>query len=93
MGSISDNGSGGYYGYRMSKAALNMAGVSLARDLLPKKVAVVLLHPGYVKTDMTHGGGDVEPSQAAKRLLTRIDELTLAATGKFFHANGEELPW
>jgi NAD(P)-dependent dehydrogenase (short-subunit alcohol dehydrogenase family) len=46
MGSMGDNGSGAYYGYRMSKAAVNAAGVSLARDLAPRKIAVVLLHPG-----------------------------------------------
>ena len=53
MGSIGDNGSGGYYGYRMSKAALNAAGMSLARDLASSGVAVAILHPGYVRTDMT----------------------------------------
>ena len=55
MGSIADNGSGGYYGYRMSKAALNAAGMSLARDLRGAGVAVAILHPGYVRTDMTGG--------------------------------------
>ncbi len=93
MGSIGDNGSGGYYGYRMSKAALNMAGVSLARDLQPKKVSVVLLHPGFVKTDMTGGAGDVDAATSAARLLARVDELSLDRTGRFVHANGEELPW
>jgi len=93
MGSLADNGSGGFYGYRMSKAALNMAGVSLARDLAPKKVSVVLLHPGYVKTDMTGGGGDVDAATSAKRLLARVDELSLERSGRFIHANGEELPW
>ena len=53
MGSIDDNTSGGYYGYRMSKTAVNMAGVSLAKDLEPHGIAVVLLHPGMVATDMT----------------------------------------
>ena len=53
MGSIADNGSGGYYGYRMSKAALNAAGMSLARDLASAGIAVAILHPGFVRTDMT----------------------------------------
>ncbi|MFN5220440.1 MAG: SDR family oxidoreductase, partial [Cyanobacteriota bacterium] len=48
MGSIDDNGSGGYYGYRMSKVALNMAGRSLAIDLAPRGIAVAILHPGMV---------------------------------------------
>ena len=93
MGSIDDNGSGGRYGYRMSKAALNMAGKSLAMDLRGRGVAVALLHPGMVKTDMVGGGGQVEPEDAARGLLARIDELTLETTGGFWHANGERLPW
>ncbi len=92
MGSLADNGSGGMYGYRMSKAAVNMAGVSLARDLHPRGVAVGLLHPGMVATGMT-GGNGVPPADAARGLLARIDELDLAATGSFRHANGEALPW
>lgn len=93
MGSIGDNGSGGYYGYRMSKAALNAAGMSLAHDLKPRGVAVITLHPGFVRTDMTGKTGQLEPAEAAKLLLARIDALTLSTTGKFLHANGDELPW
>ncbi|MFO7179786.1 MAG: SDR family oxidoreductase [Pseudomonadota bacterium] len=93
MGSIDDNTSGGVYGYRMSKAALNMAGKSLAVDLKGAGVAVAILHPGMVKTDMIRGQGQVEPRDAARGLLARIDELTLETTGGFWHANGERLPW
>ena len=93
MGSIDDNGSGGAYGYRMSKAALNMAGKSLAVDLKPQQVAVAILHPGMVKTDMVGDHGQIEPAEAAKGLLARIDELTLEKTGGFWHANGQALPW
>lgn len=93
MGSIEDNTSGGYYGYRMSKAALNMAGKSLAHDLKPHGVAVAILHPGMVKTRMVGDHGQVEPDVAAKGLLARIDELTLESSGGFWHANGERLPW
>lgn len=92
MGSIADNASGGMYGYRMSKAAVNMAGMSLARDLAPRGVAVGLFHPGMVATDMT-GGRGVPPAESASGLLARIDELDLAATGTLRHANGEPLPW
>src|SRR5262249_55506035 len=73
MGSIGDNGSGGYYGYRMSKAALNAAGMSLARDLASAGVSVAILHPGYVRTDMTDGSGNVDPADAAAQLLDRLD--------------------
>lgn len=93
MGSIADNGSGGYYGYRMSKAALNAAGKSLAHDLRPAGIAVVTLHPGAVRTDMTAGHGNVDAGDAAAGLLRRIDELSLDTTGRFGHADGSELPW
>jgi NAD(P)-dependent dehydrogenase (short-subunit alcohol dehydrogenase family) len=93
MGSMADNDSGGQYGYRMSKAAVNMAGTSLAVDLKPKGIAVALLHPGYVKTDMTGGNGLVDTSHSAKGLLSRIEELNLENSGSFWHADGEQLPW
>ena len=93
MGSIGDNGSGGMYGYRMSKAALNAAGKSLALDLSRLGVAVGILHPGHVKTDMTGGHGNVAPDDAARALLARIDDLNLENSGTFWHANGEILPW
>ncbi len=93
MGSIDDNSSGGYYGYRTSKAALNMAAKSLAVDLKPAGVAVAILHPGMVKTDMVQGHGQVEPDDAARGLLTRLDELDLENSGGFWHANGQRLPW
>ena len=100
VGSLGDNGSGGLYGYRMSKAAANMAGLNLAHELRPRGIAVVCLHPGTVRTEMTRGLGDdstmanaVDPKTAAKGLLARIDELTLATSGTFRHANGEALPW
>jgi NAD(P)-dependent dehydrogenase (short-subunit alcohol dehydrogenase family) len=93
MGSMADNGSGGYYGYRMSKAALNAAGRSLAHDLAPRGVSVALLHPGFVRTPMTGGRGDVDAATAARNLIARIDELTPAASGSFLHANGSQLPW
>jgi NAD(P)-dependent dehydrogenase (short-subunit alcohol dehydrogenase family) len=93
MGSIADNTSGSMYGYRMSKAALNAAGVSLAHDLKPRGIAVVILHPGFVRTEMTGGHGNIEPRDAARELVARIDELDLATSGRFLHANGEVLPW
>jgi NAD(P)-dependent dehydrogenase (short-subunit alcohol dehydrogenase family) len=94
MGSLADNSSGGFYGYRMSKAAVNMAAVTLARDMEPAGVVVVLLHPGMVDTDMTaQFGGGIPASESAAGLLKRIEEATMATSGRFFHANGEELPW
>lgn len=93
MGSMEDNTSGGHYGYRASKAAVNAIGRSLAVDLKDRGIAVQLLHPGYVATDMVGGRGDVQPQQAAAQLVERLDELDLATTGSFRHANGSALPW
>jgi len=93
MGSIADNGSGAYIGYRMSKAALNAAGVSLAHELKPKGVSVALLHPGFVQTQMVNFAGDISPQVAAERLMQRIEELNLDNTGSFWHSNGDILPW
>lgn len=93
MGSVSDNGSGAYYGYRASKAALNAFGKSLAIDLKPKGVAVALLHPGFVQTRMVGFNGDITPTQAAAGLAQRIEELNLENTGSFWHSNGDLLPW
>ena len=93
MGSIADNTSGSRYGYRMSKAAVNMAGMSLSQDLRGAGVAVAILHPGFVQTDMTGGAGDVPPEVSARGLIARIDELTLTTSGTFWHAQGQVLPW
>ena len=93
MGSIEDNSSGGRYGYRMSKAAVNIAGVSLARDLRSREIAVAILHPGFVRTEMTGNEGMIDPPESVRGLIQRIDELTLETSGGFWHANGEKLPW
>ncbi|MCH8499577.1 MAG: SDR family oxidoreductase [Marinobacter sp.] len=93
MGSIADNDSGGRYGYRASKAALNAFGKSLSVDLKPRGIAVALLHPGFVKTRMVNFGGLISPEEAAQGLCQRIDELTLDNSGGFWHSNGEQLPW
>ena len=93
MGSISDNTSGGRYGYRMSKAALNIASVSMAHDLAHKNIAVGIFHPGLVGTKMISGVGDITADQAAERLSQRIEQLNINNSGSFWHSNGEKLPW
>ena len=92
MGSIDDNTSGGYYGYRMSKAAVNIVGKSLAVDLAPRNIAVGILHPGMVATEMTDGVG-VPVEHAASGLIARMEGLGLGNSGSFWHAEGETLPW
>ena len=94
MGSIDDNTSGGSYGYRMSKVALNMAGKSLAVDLKPRGIAVAILHPGLVRTRMIQFNPlGITPEESVRGLLERLDRLTLETTGTFWHANGDVLPW
>lgn len=93
MGSIGDNTSGGSYGYRMSKAAVNMAARSLSHDLRDDGVSVFVLHPGYVATDMTNHSGPVEPEDAARRLIHLMDHLEDESTGTFWHARGHPLIW
>ena len=93
MGSIEDNTSGGRYGYRMSKAALNIAGMSLSHDLKSSNVAVGIYHPGYVQTDMVNMGGDISSIEAATRLVNLIDKLSIETSGQFRHSNGQILPW
>lgn len=93
MGSIGDNDSGKKYGYRISKAGLNAAGKSLAVDLQDQGIAVAILHPGYVQTDMTGHSGHLTPEKAAQRLVQRMDELNLENTGTFWHSDGSVLPW
>ena len=92
MGSMGDNGSGGSYGYRMSKAAVNAAGVSLAHDLRSREIAVAILHPGWVSTEMT-GGSGMPAAESVRGLVERIDQLTLENSGTFWHADGRVLPW
>ncbi len=94
MGSIDDNTSGSSYGYRMSKVALSMAAKSLSIDLIKKEIFVGILHPGLVSTRMTGFTKDgISTKESAKGILERIDSLNASNSGKFLHANGEELPW
>jgi len=93
MGSIEDNSSGSMYGYRMSKAAVNAAGKSLALDLASREIAVAILHPGWVRTDMTGGQGLIDAPESAAGLIARLDALTVETSGTFWHMSGERLPW
>lgn len=92
VGSIADNSSGNNYGYRASKTAVNMIGTNLKHDLASRGIAVALLHPGLVATDMTRGTG-IPPADSAAGLIARIDQLDSTNSGRFLHAEGYELPW
>ena len=93
MGSMADNSSGGRYGYRSSKAALNSIGVSLARDLEKRGIAVGLFHPGYVATDMTQHRGSLSTQESVAGLFRVLDNLNLKNTGTFWNYRNEVLPW
>ena len=92
-GSIGDRPSGGNYGYRISKTALNMAAANLAHELAPRGIHVAVLHPGFVRTEMTGMGGTTDPPESAAGLIARLDELDAARSGRWFHATGDEIPW
>ncbi|GAB9473142.1 Short chain dehydrogenase [Globisporangium polare] len=95
MGSITlnDGGFNGFYGYRASKAALNMINASLAVDLKSDGIATFALHPGYVATDLNGHQGTISTDESASGLVAVIEKLTIEDTGKFVSYDGESLPW
>jgi NAD(P)-dependent dehydrogenase (short-subunit alcohol dehydrogenase family) len=93
MGSIASNTNGGNYSYGASKAAVNMVSASLASDLKKENIAAIVVHPGYVATDLTGGLGDVHTGESVRGMASVIQKVTMADTGKFYHFQGHELPW
>ena len=93
MSSIADNGSGGSYLYRTSKAAVNMVVKSLAIDLKPSGITAVVFHPGWVKTDMGGPNALISTEQSVSGIRQVISRLTLADSGKFFGYDGQVIPW
>ncbi len=93
MGSIDDNKRGGSYIYRSSKAAVNMVGKSLSVDLKLQGITTVILHPGWVKTDM--GGPDalISTEQSVLGMQRILSNLKLSDSGKFFAYDGKIIPW
>lgn len=99
VGSLGDNRSGGLVGYRMSKAAANQMGLCLYHALKPSGIAVMLLHPGQVATQMTaqlDGAAElafITPEASAAGLVAQLDRLDLQTPPEFRHADGTLLPW
>lgn len=93
MGSIADNGSGGSYAYRMSKAALNMATRSLSRDLRSDSIVALVVHPGWVQTRMGGSNALITPTKSVTNMLELIDGAGAEDSGKFYEWNGKEVPW
>lgn len=93
MGSIEDNGSGGSYVYRSSKAALNMVMKSMAIDLSARGITVVNLHPGWVKTDMGGPNAQISVEQSVSGMKAVLAGLKPADSGLFFEYDGSVIPW
>ena len=93
MGSMCDNTSGGSILYRSSKAALNAAMKSLAIDLKHRGIGVLILHPGWVRTDMGGPQAPTSPEESVTGMRRMMDGFTLASSGRFLNFRGEELPW
>jgi len=93
MGSIGDNTSGGAYGYRMSKAALNMACRSMAIDLRRHGISAVVVNPGWVKTDMGGRSAPTPVEESAKKIIALVDRVGLAESGSFLDYRGHGWPW
>ncbi|MCW8933973.1 MAG: SDR family oxidoreductase [Gammaproteobacteria bacterium] len=93
MGSMSDNGSGGSYLYRSSKAAVNAVMTSMAIDLKPQGIKVAILHPGWVKTDMGGPNGEINTVKCVLQLQKTLSTLSLDNSGGFFDIDGTIIPW
>jgi len=93
MGSIADNGSGGSYAYRSSKAAVNIVMKSLSIDLAPRGITCVVVHPGWVRTDMGGPDGKLTPTQSVAALRGLIAGLKPEDSGRFFNYDGKTYPW
>jgi NAD(P)-dependent dehydrogenase (short-subunit alcohol dehydrogenase family) len=79
--------------YRVSKAALNRLMRGLASELKPQGIPVLIVHPGWVKTEMGGEGATLSPEESAAQLLKLIDKLDISSTGRFLAWNGKELAW
>lgn len=93
MGSIDDNGGGGQYIYRSSKAALNAAVKSLSIDLADDGFDVLLLHPGWVQTDMGGPSALIDTGTSVDGMLQLIDQLGPTQNGQFLAYDGKQIPW
>ena len=92
LGSI-ELSDGGMYSYRTSKTALNQINKIMSVELAPLGFTSIVMHPGWVQTDMGGAGATLTTSESISGMLDVIDGLTIGDTGKFYNYNGEKLPW
>jgi len=93
MGSMSDNTSGGSYIYRSSKAALNAVVKSMSVDLAPKGICCILLHPGWVKTDMGGPHAEISTRESVMQIFNTLENTCLDDAGSFYEIDGSLIPW
>ena len=93
MGSMADNGSGGSYVYRSSKAALNAVLKSAAIDLRPRGIRVAILHPGWVKTDMGGPHAEISTTESVTAMRGILARMRLQDSGTFYDIDGSIIPW
>ncbi len=93
MGSVADNSRGGSYIYRSSKSAVNMVVKSLAIDLRSVGIIAVLLHPGWVRTDMGGPSGLISTEQSVSGMRNVISQFSPSDSGKFIAYDGQIIPW
>lgn len=93
MGSIADNSRGGVYAYRASKAALNAAVRSLAFDLDAQGFFVLLVHPGWVRTDMGGPNAPCSVEDSISGMMALIERADPRQSGEFLNYRDEVLPW
>ena len=93
MGSIADCMSGKSYAYRASKTALNMLTTAMKNELRDRGVSVMLVHPGWVETDMGGPNAPIQAEESVAGIMARIEEQTMDMTGRFVDYTGQVLPW
>jgi len=93
LGSVELNTSGGFNGYRESKAGLNMFSRSLAHELAPKGIRCIALSPGWVRTDMGGPEAPLSPEESIRGMLAVIAGVGEEESGRYYQWDGEELPW
>jgi NAD(P)-dependent dehydrogenase (short-subunit alcohol dehydrogenase family) len=93
MGSITDIASAGSYYYRSSKAALNAAAISLSLELKPRKIGLLIVHPGAVRTRMGGPESILNPDESVTAMRGLLDRFTLSQSGLFLRYDGSEIPW
>jgi NAD(P)-dependent dehydrogenase (short-subunit alcohol dehydrogenase family) len=93
MGSMDDNTSGGHYLYRSSKAAVNMVVKSLAIDLAPRGIRAIVLHPGWVLTDMGGPNAMIDTTTSITGMRKVLSQVNQNDSGRFISYDGSKIAW